>query len=169
VSSYQSKCASITSSYRTDASNDKTKDSPILDVDSIGSLESGDGNIVSGGVGSKERRRRRRLRTQVPNADRGNDLKLFQCTFCTESFKAKYDWLRHEKSLHLSMEKWICAPLGTIIKDTKSGKSKCVYCDALEPSEEHLARHNHTACAEKSTESRTFYRKDHLRQHMRLR
>jgi uncharacterized Zn-finger protein len=120
------------------------------------------------GLKSKERRRRRRLPALASKAGLNKGGKLFQCTFCTESFKAKYDWLRHEKSLHLSLEKWICAPLGEVIEDTESGRSKCVYCDTLEPSREHLATHNHTACAEKSFESRTFYRKDHLRQHMRL-
>lgn len=75
---------------------------------------------------------------------------------------------RHEKSLHLSLEKWLCAPLGEIVADKATGKPKCVYCDELDPSSEHLATHNHTACYEKGPESRTFYRKDHLRQHLRL-
>ncbi len=26
----------------------------------------------------------------------------------------RYDWTRHEKSLHLSLEKWLCAPLGQV-------------------------------------------------------
>ena len=81
---------------------------------------------------------------------------------------SRYDWSRHEKSLHLSLEKWICAPLGEIITDKATGKPKCVYCDELDPSKEHLATHNHSGCEEKGLESRTFYRKDHLRQHLRL-
>lgn len=75
---------------------------------------------------------------------------------------------RHEKSLHLSLEKWLCAPLGEMVADKATGKPRCVYCDALDPSSEHLATHNHSACFEKGPESRTFYRKDHLRQHLRL-
>jgi hypothetical protein len=93
---------------------------------------------------------------------------MFQCTFCTDHFKTKYDWQRHEKSLHLSLDKWICAPLGEVIVDKSTGKRKCVYCDELEPDEEHLATHNHSGCQERGFESRTFYRKDHLRQHLRL-
>ncbi|KAI9683784.1 MAG: hypothetical protein M1822_005974 [Bathelium mastoideum] len=45
---------------------------------------------------------------------------------------------------------------------------RCVYCDALEPSSEHLESHNHENCENKGIEARTFYRKDHLRQHLRL-
>jgi len=68
----------------------------------------------------------------------------------------------------LSLEKWLCAPLGEIVADKATGKPRCVYCDELDPSKEHLATHNHSACYEKGPESRTFYRKDHLRQHLRL-
>jgi hypothetical protein len=68
----------------------------------------------------------------------------------------------------LSLEKWLCAPLGEIVADKATGKPKCVYCDAIDPSKEHLATHNHSGCLEKGKESRTFYRKDHLRQHLRL-
>ncbi|KAJ9640975.1 hypothetical protein H2199_005643 [Coniosporium tulheliwenetii] len=90
------------------------------------------------------------------------------CTFCTDTFKSKYDWSRHEKSLHLSLEKWICAPLGDVITCVETGRKKCVFCDVLDPSPEHLQNHNHDACEEKGLDARTFYRKDHLRQHLRL-
>lgn len=38
--------------------------------------------------------------------------RIFKCTFCCDTFKHKYDWSRHEKSLHLNMEEWVCAPYG---------------------------------------------------------
>lgn len=38
--------------------------------------------------------------------------RIFKCTFCCDTFKHKYDWMRHEKSLHLNMEEWVCAPYG---------------------------------------------------------
>jgi hypothetical protein len=38
--------------------------------------------------------------------------RIFKCTFCCDTFKHKYDWSRHEKSLHLNMEEWVCAPHG---------------------------------------------------------
>ena len=58
--------------------------------------------------------------------------------------------------------------MGEVVTHTTTGKGKCVYCGELEPTKDHLATHNHSACEEKGLESRTFYRKDHLRQHLRL-
>lgn len=116
----------------------------------------------------KERRRRRRPDIKKQASENDKKTKLFQCTFCTDAFKSKYDWARHEKSLHLSLEKWICAPLGPVITCSASGQRKCVFCDAIDPTKEHLETHNWSACEERSPEQRTFYRKDHLRQHMRL-
>ncbi|KAK8223675.1 hypothetical protein HDK77DRAFT_367719, partial [Phyllosticta capitalensis] len=143
---------------------------------SIFSFDSGNSRHSWGSFGSfgsfgpsgirKDRRRRRRQEVKPkPVADEGR--RMFQCTFCTDTFRSKYDWKRHELSLHLSLEKWICAPLGPVIC-TESGQRKCVFCEELNPSKEHLENHNWTACEEKSPEQRTFFRKDHLRQHMRL-
>jgi hypothetical protein len=117
---------------------------------------------------SKERRRRRRLPTRAPKVDADATSRLFQCTFCCDRFKNKYDWSRHEKSLHLSLEKWICAPLGQVITVSSTGQRQCVYCDVIDPSKEHLDTHEYRACEDKGLEARTFYRKDHLRQHLRL-
>ncbi|KAF2867009.1 hypothetical protein BDV95DRAFT_503606 [Massariosphaeria phaeospora] len=182
--------ASLSSSYQKGNSNSSTGSFSIFKAPSISSLETGLTNISSGSLGShnsaysygsrhslgslnslsskKERRRRRRVPTRTPKLDIDSEARLFQCTFCTDRFKSKYDWSRHEKSLHLSLEKWICAPLGEVIACLASGRQKCVYCDTLDPTKEHLATHNHGACEEKGLESRTFYRKDHLRQHLRL-
>ena len=121
--------------------------------------------------GSKKGQRRRRHRVPVRPRTAGDDASashVFRCTFCTDAFKSKYDWSRHEKSLHLSLEKWICAPLGDVLTWLSSGQRMCVFCDARDPSPEHLESHNYRACEEKGLEARTFYRKDHLRQHLRL-
>lgn len=181
--------ASASTSYRKDASNDSTGSFSVFKAPSISSLETGLTGMSSGSLGShnsaysygsrhslgslnslksKDRRRRRRIPTRAPKADAKDSPRQFQCTFCTDRFKTKYDWQRHEKSLHLSLEKWICAPLGEVIIDKATGKRKCVYCDELDPSQEHLSNHQHSACEDKGLESRTFYRKDHLRQHLRL-
>jgi hypothetical protein len=183
---------SLSSSYngrsRKGNSNDSTNSMSLFRAPSTTSLETGFTNMSSNsGTGSawshgsrnslgslnslnskKERRRRRRISTRTPKVDLESGPRLFQCTFCTDRFKSKYDWSRHEKSLHLSLEKWMCAPLGEVITCSSSGQRKCVYCDAVNPTEEHLATHNHSACVEKGREARTFYRKDHLRQHLRL-
>ena len=172
--------SSLSSSYKKGNSNDSTGSFSVFRAPSTTSLETGFTNMSSGSLGSawshgslnslksKERRRRRRVPTRAPKLDLDSAPRLFQCTFCTDRFKSKYDWSRHEKSLHLSLEKWICAPIGEVITCSSSGQRKCVYCDALDPSSEHLATHNHSACQEKGLEARTFYRKDHLRQHLRL-
>lgn len=113
----------------------------------------------------KDRRRRRQRSVIVQHTDAGEP-RIFQCTFCPDSFKTKYDWQRHEKSLHLSLEKWTCAPHGGIVDS--NGQRICVYCKAVDPSPDHLDSHNHQDCQDKDVAERTFYRKDHLRQHLRL-
>ena len=55
-----------------------------------------------------------------------------------------------------------------VITDPSSGNKRCVYCDEQNPSDEHAETHNYRQCEEKGFDARTFYRKDHLRQHMRL-
>ncbi|EXL77687.1 hypothetical protein FOPG_08021 [Fusarium oxysporum f. sp. conglutinans race 2 54008] len=87
----------------------------------------------------------------------------FQCTFCTETFSRKYDWQRHENSLHLSLERWECSPDGPTTTDPNTGQVICLFCGESSPSNEHIAGHNPSACQERS-----FSRKDHLKQHLRL-
>ncbi|KAF2400322.1 hypothetical protein EJ06DRAFT_530308 [Trichodelitschia bisporula] len=119
------------------------------------------------GSGHKDRRRRRRTAANPSRTAPVTQERLFQCTFCTDTFRTKFDWTRHEKSLHLSLEKWICAPLGPVIT-SKTGQRQCVYCLELNPTDDHLETHGHSLCEEKGMDARTFYRKDHLRQHLRL-
>jgi hypothetical protein len=119
---------------------------------------------------SLERRRRRRApmtQKAVAQAAKPRSARIFQCTFCADAFPAKYDWQRHEKSLHLALERWTCCPEGGIIS-TQSGEQKCAFCPELNPSTEHLETHNFATCQEKNVQERTFFRKDHLRQHLKL-
>ncbi|EMD00787.1 hypothetical protein BAUCODRAFT_29157 [Baudoinia panamericana UAMH 10762] len=126
------------------------------------------GSFSSSLAGKRDRRRRRRPALNPPARPSDDKKRMFQCTFCTDTFKAKYDWTRHEKSLHLSLEKWICHPLGPVIEDPATKMKKCVFCDAIEPSKEHIKSHGYQQCDDKGHDARTFYRKDHLRQHLRL-
>ncbi|KAF4466466.1 C2H2 type zinc finger domain-containing [Fusarium albosuccineum] len=103
--------------------------------------------------------RRRRTQTTSLAAPRH----AFQCTFCTETFRTKYDWQRHENSLHLPLERWVCSPNGPSVANPETGQTYCVFCGKAEPDETHLATHNPAACQERS-----FSRKDHLKQHLRL-
>ncbi|KAJ9610319.1 hypothetical protein H2200_005096 [Cladophialophora chaetospira] len=120
---------------------------------------------------SQDRRRRRRApvaqRTAAQQA-KSRAARIFQCTFCTDSFPAKYDWQRHEKSLHLALERWSCCPNGGTMTDALTGLELCVFCREPNPSPDHLESHNFTACQEKTVQERTFYRKDHLSQHLKL-
>ncbi|CZT09982.1 related to monocarboxylate transporter 4 [Rhynchosporium agropyri] len=122
-----------------------------------------------GSFGTRGRRRRRRQATKpVAVKIASGPPRVFQCTFCTETFKTKHDWQRHEKTLHLSLERWVCSPDGPAQYCSDDGHTRCVYCGIPSPSSEHAEMHNHSDCAEKSLEERTFYRKDHLRQHLSL-
>jgi hypothetical protein len=117
------------------------------------------------------RRRRRKATPKSPTVGQNSlaaPLKAYMCTFCTETFRTKHDWQRHEKSLHLSLERWVCCPDGAQAFSPESGQVSCVFCGHAHPDEAHLESHNHSACQERTLEERTFYRKDHLRQHLKL-
>ncbi|KAI1811370.1 hypothetical protein GGS20DRAFT_111871 [Poronia punctata] len=118
--------------------------------------------------GSRGRRRRRRAPTKRVEEQVNLPLKTFQCTFCTETFRTKHDWQRHEKSLHLSLERWICSPDGPRAVNLQNGAMSCVFCGVPNPDEAHVESHNFSGCTERTEEERTFYRKDHLKQHLRL-
>ncbi len=116
------------------------------------------------------RRRRRRKRaglpthTTYPITTRG----AFQCTFCAEDFQTKYDWQRHEKTWHLSIDRWVCAPTGPLAVDPVTGSLTCVFCSQPNPDATHFESHNFSLCSSRTLTERTFYRKDHLTQHLRL-
>lgn len=93
--------------------------------------------------------------------------RVFPCTFCCDHFTNKHDWARHERSLHLCVDKWTCTPQGGAVVSEATGRSHCAYCNMLDPTPHHLSTHNHEGCHAKS-ESHMFSRKDHLIQHLRL-
>lgn len=116
-------------------------------------------------AGARDRRRRRGNPTKATKPSSKD--RLFQCTFCTDcTFATKHDWQRHEKSQHLSLESWTCCFGGGTIA-TPAGLV-CAFCDHPNPSTAHLETHNFSACQEKDLKERTFYRKDHFQQHLRL-
>ncbi|KAG5665527.1 hypothetical protein KAF25_009652 [Fusarium avenaceum] len=113
------------------------------------------------------RRRRTKMRRQEVRTNLQQTQNTYQCTFCTETFKTKYDWQRHEKSLHLSLENWVCSPNGPTAVHPEEGLL-CVFCGIKNPDKTHLDSHNQSACIERPIEERTYHRKDHLQQHLRL-
>lgn len=142
-------------------------------------LTSATGTSISGGTAfsypsftsslsscPKHDRRRRRCHTSKATKLSSKD-RYFHCTFCpNSSFATKHDWQRHEKSQHLSLEKWTCCLNGGAI--TTPHSSICAFCDESNPSPQHLEIHNYSACQVKELNERTFYRKDHFQQHLRL-
>ncbi|PYI12329.1 hypothetical protein BO78DRAFT_356249 [Aspergillus sclerotiicarbonarius CBS 121057] len=112
------------------------------------------------------RRRRIRVGKPTPKQSSIKEQRRYCCTFCCDRFKSKYDWARHEKSLHVTLEAWYCAPFGaTILSPTHE---TCAFCGAIDPDSAHLLEHAAAACESESGTRRSFRRKDHLVQHLRL-
>ncbi|VUC25244.1 unnamed protein product [Clonostachys rosea] len=97
-----------------------------------------------------------------------NDERIFQCTFCMASFKKKHDWERHEKSQHLPLETWTCCSKGSVHVNVATNEVTCVFCGHNDPDSGHIHSHGFTQCVVRPIHERTFMRKDHLRQHLRL-
>ncbi|KAE8377858.1 hypothetical protein BDV26DRAFT_262836 [Aspergillus bertholletiae] len=91
----------------------------------------------------------------------------YQCTFCPQCFKKKNDWTRHETSVHLSLESWICTPNLADLESTELNSIACNFCSLSWPSQAHREEHDFRTCAQKPIDQRSFTRKDHLWQHLR--
>ncbi|KAL7959339.1 hypothetical protein V8C34DRAFT_280466 [Trichoderma compactum] len=94
--------------------------------------------------------------------------RIYQCTFCTDTFKSRYDWTRHEATLHLALERWSCLRCGPKRWDLGAAAPKCSLCDSSDITDAHLESHHISDCIMKPQALRTFHRKDHLLQHLRL-
>ncbi|KAI9150049.1 Homeobox protein homothorax [Paramyrothecium foliicola] len=96
----------------------------------------------------------------------------FQCTFCHQTFKKKYDWSRHERTIHFpGLDSWVCgipAPPGKpqTVWQVGMDEPQCLFCGHVSPTEKHFEFHEFDTCAEKQASERTFSRKDHLWQHL---
>ncbi|KAF5620711.1 monocarboxylate transporter 4 [Fusarium sp. NRRL 25303] len=112
--------------------------------------------------------RRRRRAYKEERRSLAAPRKAFQCTFCTETFRAKHDWSRHENSLHLPLERWVCSPEGPRGQKADSPEIRCVFCGYVDPDDAHIETHNYSACKNRPVQERTFNRKDHLNQHLKL-
>ncbi|KAK4079100.1 transcriptional regulator family: Homeodomain [Trichoderma harzianum] len=120
--------------------------------------------------GSDRRRNSRpgwRHKSTKGSTEDGNP-RIYQCTFCTDTFKSRYDWTRHEATLHLALERWSCLPAGPKRWDLGAAAPKCSLCDSSDTTDAHLESHHISDCIMKPQALRTFHRKDHLLQHLRL-
>ncbi|KAE8144979.1 hypothetical protein BDV25DRAFT_165645, partial [Aspergillus avenaceus] len=91
----------------------------------------------------------------------------YQCTFCPQTFKKKNDWTRHETSVHISLDSWICTPNLPDLAPTEPNQPSCGFCSLESPPPSHWEEHDFRVCAEKPPNQRSFTRKDHLWQHLR--
>ena len=90
-----------------------------------------------------------------------NDGRLrFYCAFCFKIFYGRFEWNRHEESIHVQRTVWICNK-----SDIKHTPTNCQYCLVPHPSPQHLEEHNHKRCKDRPELERTFLRRDHLVQH----
>lgn len=123
-------------------------------------------NSAASSVSTRSRSTRRKpQRTRKPKVH-SDQSHIFKCTFCCDTFYKRYDWTRHEKSLHLNLDSWVCCPQGGSVYSPATGRRHCAYCNLLDPSIEHLDSHDHSSCSKGAR--RQFNRKDHLVQHLRL-
>jgi hypothetical protein len=84
----------------------------------------------------------------------------FYCTFCLKRFHSRLEWMRHEQTVHMPEELWVCCPR------TGEFPARCPFCAKSNPSPSHLADHNYLSCQEKPLSERTFSRQDHFLQHI---
>ncbi|PYH91391.1 hypothetical protein BO71DRAFT_50994 [Aspergillus ellipticus CBS 707.79] len=151
-------------------SRGRTSSNASVDGWTIGSSRSttsSTGSRTSSFQSVKTTSRGRVRKARKPQAPADAEKRRYPCTFCCDTFKRKHDWTRHEKSLHLDLDQWVCTPHGGSVQSPATGRTNCAYCNVLDPSDEHLESHNHNAC-HKDQEIRTFRRKDHLVQHLRV-
>lgn len=105
-------------------------------------------------------------------ASTGPSNSSFQCTFCLRTFKKRFDWRRHELSVHMpSLNSWVCAvPLAPdesfLIWRTGQDSPECVFCGHASPTDDHFQSHEFDYCSQGSGSGRVFSRKDHLWQHL---
>ena len=166
VARSRSRPASSTSSMES-----ATSRSSATSVNSVRSAGSATFAFRSGGrvspapVQKPSRKGRGSRKQPVVRAFEEEEARPFKCTFCCHSFKNKYDWSRHEKSQHLTLEGWVCTPHGSAVLSSDTGRSHCAFCNVLDPTHEHLEKHDYENCR---SQGHVFGRKDHLVQHLRL-
>lgn len=91
----------------------------------------------------------------------------FFCTWadCSQTFRHKFEWMRHEEAKHYWPYHWICC-----LEDDSHHPtlSQCLLCDLQDVTIEHVKRHlEFRGCQLKDYTSRVFLREDQLAQHIK--
>ncbi|OCK84212.1 hypothetical protein K432DRAFT_345563 [Lepidopterella palustris CBS 459.81] len=103
----------------------------------------------------------------------------WQCTFCLKHLAPK-SWRRHEETQHLPRSSYSCMLHGARLfsaapstsplhpRTSQVQTSFCAFCMLRDPPDAHFhTAHRIVECAARSLADRTFYRPDHLRQHVK--
>jgi hypothetical protein len=91
----------------------------------------------------------------------------FECTFCRAKLNPK-SWKRHEESHHLPRREWTCLADGKFLQLDGT----CVFCRKVIPPSDAFhhpeqCTHRMSECMNKTLSQRSFYRKEHVSQHVR--
>lgn len=92
------------------------------------------------------------------------DKKIYQCPQCNLGHRFLSDWARHLE-IHNPQRQYTCMLQGR--KVTIRGKVACPFCNASDPTQDHLSTHNVSQCADKAYEERTYRKRDHMLGHMK--
>ncbi|KAI9162900.1 hypothetical protein HJFPF1_04495 [Paramyrothecium foliicola] len=105
------------------------------------------------------RRGRRAYGNLSQNKRISNMLAVHVCEQCGNDFQRASTLKRHVQSVHENKQRWVCAPVVMA-----EGSLLCPTC-LQDPMD---CEHGMLTCWERSEEDRTFYRKDSLKQHLKL-
>ncbi|KAF2634866.1 hypothetical protein P280DRAFT_523687 [Massarina eburnea CBS 473.64] len=104
-----------------------------------------------------------------PPTNTSADPDMWQCTFCRKSLVPK-SWRRHEETQHRPKAQWTCMLNGPRLTFSSrlNSSSICAFCKMKDPPENHFQEHHRIQdCARRDANDRTFFRPDHLRQHVK--
>ncbi|KIW69688.1 hypothetical protein PV04_05550 [Phialophora macrospora] len=109
-------------------------------------------------------------RTESMEPDVMNKPRVYTCSLCGARFSTRYLWRRHSESVHAPDKVWMCQrPNPSVCGIDDTATPTCWFC--TEPDTNHilseLCPHGTDVCWAKPAEKRTFYRRDHLKQHLR--
>lgn len=115
---------------RTYMNNTRSRKLPKADLSSsrVGSATSLHSFASSSSQGPRKGRRRHRSSSaSLGSLAKVPKDKIYQCTWCGEAFGRKSDWKRHEQSIHLPQEEWICMPSYPAGPDEENSTT-CGFC-----------------------------------------
>jgi hypothetical protein len=114
--------------------------------------------------------------TPVRGIATNSEQEAWQCTFC-QTHLAPKSWRRHEETQHKPKAEWTCMLDGPHLSalsrsnsnsQTSYSSSFCAFCMLTNPPSSHYSTHHRIIeCSKRPLTERTFYRPDHLRQHVK--